>query len=350
MIDTSIEQRAILALGWLRRARQLVAGNSCTAKDMPPGNILQSPQQYVQEQYKQAKKAVETLTNSVITLRDNAITDAQRAQHERNALPAHSVRNEKAAHRLNEKARQLVEAFEQACSAATYYEHILRILRNEAEQPLPTLPLHQYAAALERLAHNEYGKRQSTTRTPGREPQTSFYKDSDEPLTVRAYHAFLQRTERSDRISLVIALIFCFLIAASGFYYVYNWGKIELEIIPLDTGRVRVRCINSTHNAVLLNVPYDGEQLPRDPVVNYGLLLELLDEDNTIIRPEYTEAPWEYKDMPAHLHGPIVISPLSAVELSLDLSAYPAVEGKSALRFKLFRAPQGHYRTYTTYL
>ena len=161
---------------------------------------------------------------------------------------------------------------------------------------------------------------------------------------------FLRRTDRSDRIALTIAFVLCAAVIASALYYVFFNGTVELQITPMDNAALRVVCTNTTYNSILLNVPYDGGGLPLENVTHYGLLIELVGEDGKVQRPATPETLWEYKDVPAHLYGPVVIGPMFAAELSLDLKTYANDNAIKALRITLYRAPDKKVKVYETVL
>ncbi len=334
MTNASLEQRAILAVGWLRKAARLAAPGVEPPPDELPPNPPRSAQKFAKTQCMMADAAVKQLTKTADELHQQALGAAEHSRAERKRLAEQPVHSQKAAATINKKARRLAEEIAHHQGEASKCERLLRILRGQEDIPLPVLPLHQYAAALERLEESD----------SAREAQS---RGEINAITVRGlYHGFLQRTSLSDRIALMIALVLCLTIIGSGLYYIHNWGRVELEIQPLDDTRWRVTCINSTRNAIFLNVPYTGDVLPRDTTPHYGVLLKLMDADGESVLPDRLEALWKYKDLPAHLHGPIVVGPMFAAEFILDLSGQAAAAEMVGLTFTLYRAPQRPVQTY----
>jgi len=334
--EENLEQQAILAVGWLRKAGRLAAPDASPDKsDLPPDAAL-SPREYALAQAVLARDAVEQLARKATEMRDRAEEQIKTALRRRENLAARTT-GVKTAAAINAQARLISEQIEMRRREIARCDRLLRVLRGQEELPLPTLPLFNYAGALERLEHAD--------AAPDTPPDSGATPPS--PLHVRLCRAFMNRTDQSDRIALAIALLLCATVAAAGLYYVYNWGSIELEITPMDHGRIRVVCVNGTGDSILLNVPYDGGTLPLEQVVHYGILLEALDANGRATRPAAPETLWEYKDNPAHLYGPIVVGPFYAAELFLDFSSHPPDASATALRLTLFRAPLRKCKTYT---
>ena len=71
VIDASLEQRAILALGWLRKAGRLAAEKRIAAEELPHG-LQQTPLEYVKAQAALAHEAVDRLASHVGEISDKA--------------------------------------------------------------------------------------------------------------------------------------------------------------------------------------------------------------------------------------------------------------------------------------
>lgn len=337
VIDTTLEQRAILAVGWLRKAGRLTAQKTISVEELPQG--LEEPASaYIREQYALAHEAVDSLMLHVIEINDQAAEQIKACQRQRNEIAALAGAGKKTAAEANRDAHLLAEQTEADRAAIGQSEYLLRILRGQEEMPLPTLPLFKYAQALEGLEDGDVNTRSAS------QTNTSL------PLRSKLFQGFLRRTDRSDRIALSIAFILCFTVIATALYYVFFWGTVDIKVTPLEDASLQVLCTNSTWNSILLEAPYGGDGLPNEPVTHYGLLLELLDADGNTTRPLPLETLWRYKDNPAHLHGPIIIGPLFAAELDLDLKTYAQEAEITALRLTLFRAPNKKYKTFEVML
>jgi len=334
--DDSLEQQAILAVGWLRKAGRLAAGKSVAAEELPPGTP-QTPQEYVQAQYALAHETVNNLVSQVNGLSDKAAEALHTLQERRAGLAL--ATGKKNAKEINREAQTLAMQVEAAQAMMEHAARLLRILHGQEEIPLPVMPLYKYAQALERFEGNV-----SDT------PAVAAEQTQKLPFHKKVAQGFLRRTDRSDRIALSIALILCITVIAAALYYVFFNGAVELQITSMDNAALRVVCTNTTYDSILLNVPYTGGGLPVESVTQYGLLIELVGEDGKIHRPAATETLWKYKDTPAHLYGPIVIGPMFAAELSLDLKTYANDNTIKALRITLYRAPDKKVKVYETVL
>jgi len=337
VIDTSLEQQAILAIGWLRKAGRLAAQKTIAAEELPQG-LAQTPHEYAQRQYVLAHTAVDGLTRHVAEISDRAAEHIKTCQRQRSEIAALASAGKKTAKAANNEARVLAEKIEAARAAIDLSERLLRILRGQEDMPLPILPLYKYAQVFEGLEGN--------VAKPDTPSATNADKASVIPFYTKVFNGFLRRTDRSDRIALLIAFLLCLTMVATALYYMFFWGSVELRVTLQDDSCLQVTCINSTRNSILLDVPYAGDELPQGPVTHYGMLLELLDADGNATRPLPLETLWEYKDVPAHLYGPVVIGPMFAAELTLDLKGDAQNAKFTAIRLTLFRAPDKKCKVY----
>jgi hypothetical protein len=333
--DTSLEQQAILAIGWLRKAGRLAAQETIAAEELPQG-ITQPPREYAKAQAALAHEAVDRLVSHVGGISDKAAEAIKGLQQQRAELAAAAGTGKKTAQAANTQGQALAMQMEGARATIDHAARLLRILHGQEELPLPVLPLYKYAQALARLQ--------------GEASAPEAGKTSKESVHHKAAQAFMGRTDRSDRIALSIAVILCATIIATALYYVFFRGTVELQITPMDNGVLRVTCTNTMRDSILLDAPYNGDGLPVENVTHYGVLLELVDKDGKTTRPATQETLWEYKDVPAHLYGPIVIGPMFAAELSLDLKTFTNADGVTAMRLTLFRAPDKKCRSYEVIL
>ena len=338
VIERSLEQQAILAIGWLRKAGRIAAEKKIAAEELPQG-LQQKPREYAKTQAALAHKSVEKLTAQVSEISDRASAAIKTLQQQSAELATAAGVGKKSVWEANKEAQALAVQIEGARAAMDQTTRLLRILHGQEELPLPTLPLYQYAEALERL--EGAGEEASVLNTE---------KQQRNAAQGRVTAMFLRKTDRSDRVALGIALILCITVIATALYYVFFAGGIDIKITPLPGAGLQVQCVNTKYDSIMLHVPYGGDKLPENPLPQYGLLLELIDEEGNNIRPSALETRWEYKDVPAHLYGPIVVGPLFAVELSLDLNNYTHNSDIRAVRLTLCRAPSRQGKTFEVVL
>ena len=333
--DTFLEQRAILAVGWLRRSGRIAAQKKCAKEELPQG-FAHSSREYARAQGVLARDAVDKLMRQVIGMNDRAAEHIKICQQQRAAIAASAGAGKKAAKKANDEARALAKKIETAQGTLDLSERLLRILRGQEKIPLPTLALYKYAPTLEKLEGKAVPPKTIHSKS----------KPAAIPLYKKIVQGFHRKTDRSDRIALLIAFLVCTAIAVSGLYYTFYSGDISLEVTPVDTACLQVLCVNSTHDSILLNLPYSGGDLALESATHFGLLLEFLDKKGNVTRPRLPETLWKYKDTPAHLYGPIVVGPMFAAELQLDLKECARDAGIAALRLTLFRAPRQKYQTF----
>ena len=128
-------------------------------------------------------------------------------------------------------------------------------------------------------------------------------------------------------------------ILTAGYIYMYVWGRLIVEVQPAGENQYRVRFTNSYGETVALNAPYDGTGLPVEDMRQFGIAVEVLDQNGGSKPVEQLERLWTYKDQPAHLYGPILISPLTVAELTLQVPDNVLSENPTALRLLLYQAP-----------
>ena len=149
--------------------------------------------------------------------------------------------------------------------------------------------------------------------------------------------------DRSDRIALVLATLLSVCILTGGLLYMYVWGRLTVEIIPLDRQQYTVRFVNTYGEPIALQVPYDGTGLPDETPVLYGVSVALTDTARNEQAHESANVSWFYKDQPADLYGPILVPPVSSVELTLHIPPGEIPDGGASLRLVVYKAPHRRY-------
>lgn len=339
MVNPSLERQVLLALGWQKTARTV----SPDAGGHFPPQAHSAPQAYLRSQQDRARESLEELDAQLCRLREAAADNAKIVFHKRARLVEDMGEQERPARDINAAAAPLTRQFEACLEDARTCDRLLGMIRGEVDTPTPALPLHRYQELFEKFrdAPDQAGVPHDATGAPRRTIQ-----EGAAPIHARIAAFVMRHTDRSDRIAMSVALILSITVFALGFYYVYSWGSVVLDIQPLGEHHYQVSCVNSSWQTIMLYAPYDKQGLPRAATPNVGIALELLDDDGADITFPL-EAVWYYKEQPAHLYGPIVLGPMTRAELYLNLAPYVPAEDPYVLRLTLFRAPHRRHAVYT---
>lgn len=333
MVDPSLEQQVLLALGWQRAARGR-AGDK-TDLSIPP-EAHDEPGRWLRGHQARARETLVQLEAQLHTLREATADKAQRAFRKRARLVERMGASRRSAREINAAAAPLTREFEACLEDARSCDRLLDMVRGDVQTPVPDLPLHRYEEALERLRGREASQGGVVDSGASASAGGAAAPSASMPARVAAF--IYRRTDRSDRLALAVALPLAMAVVALGVYYMYSWGSITLEVDAAGEHRYQVACVNATAQPIMLYVPYDGKGLPRAELLHVGIALDLLDEAGAPI-PVPHETAWTYKEQPAHLYGPIVVSPMSSAELQLDLAPYFTADRPHTVQWTLYKAP-----------
>jgi len=329
--EITLEQRVALVAAWLQRAERLARGQTALSPgDLPPGYTL-TADAFILRQCTLARQAAEALEPVIQDARRAHADVAAMAAYKRSKLPEQVAKGTLDAKSANVVSAELAERIDRAREAAGHCEALLRLLAGEEEAAAPKLPLFQYA-----LTWREFQEAPGAVAEPKEEPTTTV-----PPVETkgRSFVLYYRRLQRSDKIAIIAAILGSLFILTAGYLYMYVWGRLVIEVQPADDNRYRVSFTNSYGETVALNAPYDGTGLSVGDVRQFGVAVEILDQDGKSTPAAQLERLWTYKDQPAHLYGPILISPLTVAELTLQVPEDVLGENPAALRLILYQAP-----------
>lgn len=337
MAEITLEQRVVLAVAWLRKSKRLARGrDALSAGDLPPGYTL-AADDFIVRQCTLARQATEALEAEIEELRRSHADAVAIASFKRSKLPERIVDGKLDARKANNASSELAVAISRAEEEINRCDALLGMIRDEDETVTPNLPLFQYA-----LTWREF--QESSPSTPENKETAPPEPPSPRPKSIAA---FWRRMDRSDRIALVLAALLSVCILTGGFLYMYVWGRLSVEIIPLDRYQYTVRFVNTYGEPLTLQVPYDGTGLPEETPALYGVSVTITDTARNNQPLESTNPTWLYKDQPADLYGPILVPPVSSVELTLHIPPGEIPEGSASLRLAIYRAPHKRYTVKT---
>ncbi len=316
MPDETLEQCLLLALGWRRTAAALL--------QQRPEEVGAPALDFAREQHKQASSALIELTRLIEMKKQGAIDAEQIALHKRSALVQGALDGQGNAVQINAEARRLLEQSEEQRRDAVKWETLLSQLRENAFTSLPAMPLPRYQPAYERL--------RDVLDHPS--PATTGAEVRAAARPVAVWRHVLRRTDRADRFAITTAALFMAFVFIYGYHFTHCRGRVSVAAEVLADGAYRIVCVNNGRHAAMLYAPYDGQGFPQNHANHFGLLLEPADGSATSLSG-LSNASWTYKDLPAHLHGPIVISPTTSATLQLRLP-----DDASPVRLVLVEAPR----------
>lgn len=331
MAEITLEQRVALVAAWLQRAERLARGQTALSMgDLPPGYSL-TAEAFILRQCTLARQAAEALESAVQDARRAHADTAAMAAYKRAKLPEQVAKGTLDAPSANAAAAELAERIDRAREAAGHCEALLRLLSGEVEATTPKLPLFQYA-----LTWREFQEAPGAVAEPEEEP-TAPWPPADRKG--RSFVLYYRRLQRSDKIAIIAAILGSVFILTAGYLYMYVWGRLIVEVQHAGDNQYRVSFTNSYGETVSLNAPYDGTGLSVEDMRQFGIAVEVLDQDGRSKAVGQQENLWTYKDQPAHLYGPILISPLTVAELTLQIPEDVLGETPAALRLILYKAP-----------
>lgn len=333
MAEITLEQRVVLAVAWLRKSERLARGQcALSAGDLPPGYTL-TADDFILRQCTLARQATEALEAEIEKLRRSHADAAAIASFKRSKLPERIADGKLDARRANKMSAELAGAISKATEEIDRCEALLGMIRSEEETVTPNLPLFQYA-----LSWREF--QESSPSVPKNKKTAPPENHLPRPKSLAA---FWRRMDRSDRIALILATLLSACILTGGFLYMYVWGRLTVEIIPVDRQQYTVRFVNTYGEPIALQVPYDGTGLPDETPVLYGVSVALTDTARNEQAHESANVSWFYKDQPADLYGPILVPPVSSVELTLHIPPGEIPDGGASLRLVVYKAPHRRY-------
>lgn len=340
MTEITLEQRVVLAVAWLCKAERLARGqDALSAGDLPPGYTL-AADDFIVRQCTLARQAIETLEAEIEALRRSHADAEAIASFKRSKLPARVADGKLNVRKANETAAELARSIAASKEAMEGCDALLREIRSEKTVIQPDLPLFQYA-----LTWRDF--QEDSTAVPHEETATHTTTVTRSSSSSTGIVGYWRRMDRSDRIALALALLVSAFILTGGFFYMYVWGRLTVEIIPIDRQEYTVRFVNTYGEPIALQVPYDGSGLPDETPALYGVFTEITgaSQDKSPLNP--ISSSWFFKDQPADLYGPILLSPVSSEELTLRISPGEIPEGDARLRLFIYKAPHRRYAVKT---
>ncbi|NLN92371.1 MAG: hypothetical protein GX130_03550 [Candidatus Hydrogenedens sp.] len=344
MDSSLLEQGVYLALGWCERVAYLQAHPEELSTDDKPAGITLSDSSFLALQQKLAQEASLWWSTELRAFLQHFNTLHEQLSKKQKALFAAVEGGKLRPTQANEKARTLSTQLEEATEEIGFAQKLLALLKNPPYSSLPTLPLCRYS-----VSNHTLTKEYQSCKT------RDFTKDTGYGLKLTArllsIKTAFQSLSLTDRTALTLALIFSLLIIIGGAAFTLRDAGISLSLKANAAGHYDVSVINRSKQTLFLSVPYDGKRMDKNDTPTYAVVVELLENSKPSKRNPPLEHLWFYKEKPAYLKGPILLTPLSEEKLQLhiptDLSDTPDALAADQIRLTVYKAPGKKKASYT---